>query len=310
MFVLVALPIIAYTLQNRSFNYITNLPWLLGAFIFILITVPWFILIEIDHPGSIRYYFWNENILRYLTPNYGDRYGDGHKKPYGTIVLFYLLANVVPIGLSTWILRDRLAKLIIPNSPWLAFLIMWTLGPVIFFLVSRNILPSYVLPGCAGTSILLSLLIAEINPLQEEYRLKMFATYSGYISALYLIVTLAAGFPLSYHDSAETIMQKVTQNYPAQSPQPGTIGVWGTNNLSPLWLSIAWENEIGNSVTVKFLSPHEKLNDEQEKLIMDVLVRQGHDGTETFSRANSDFQLREKFGRWLWFRRITPIELA
>lgn len=43
----------------------------------------WFAACELRNPGFLPYFFVNENFLRFITPDYGDAYGNGHVYPRG-----------------------------------------------------------------------------------------------------------------------------------------------------------------------------------------------------------------------------------
>lgn len=83
--VLVALPLLLWAACTRSFARLLSAPWVLGAFLFLLIVAPWFIMEEQANPDFLRYYFVQENFQRYLIHDYGDRYGTGHVYMRGSV---------------------------------------------------------------------------------------------------------------------------------------------------------------------------------------------------------------------------------
>ena len=68
--------------------------WLVVAPIFLVITVPWFVLVEQRNPGSVWYFFYNENFLRFVTHDYGDKYGAGREKFRGIAIIWALIATL------------------------------------------------------------------------------------------------------------------------------------------------------------------------------------------------------------------------
>ena len=85
-------PVFFWTLLNKRWKHLVDHAWLTGSFLFLAITVPWFIVAEQKTPGFLNYFFIHENILRFLSSKYGDLYGTGHKFPYGMSILFMLAA--------------------------------------------------------------------------------------------------------------------------------------------------------------------------------------------------------------------------
>ncbi|NOY76094.1 MAG: phospholipid carrier-dependent glycosyltransferase, partial [Kiritimatiellaeota bacterium] len=80
-------PVFFWTLISGSWATLRNHAWFLGGSIFLLITVPCFLLMEKAMPGFLDYFFIHENLLRYTTKNYGDLYsGTKHTLPWGTAI--------------------------------------------------------------------------------------------------------------------------------------------------------------------------------------------------------------------------------
>ena len=71
--------VLADATVNRRWNTLFNVRWLAAVPVFFAISTPWFILMHREDPGFLRYFFINENLLRFLVHNYGDRYGAGRE---------------------------------------------------------------------------------------------------------------------------------------------------------------------------------------------------------------------------------------
>jgi len=96
--VLFGLPVFLWTLLNKRWGTLKHHVWLTGGLVFLAITVPWFYLASKTHPDFLRYFFVNENFLRFVSSGYGDRYGTGHEYPHGMSVVFFLA------GAQPWLL--------------------------------------------------------------------------------------------------------------------------------------------------------------------------------------------------------------
>ena len=137
------------------------------------ICVPWFWLVQSKYPDFLYYFFVQEHLLRYITPNYGDRYGSGHIKPYGTSLLYFLVAllpcSVIPLFWLPSFIKERLN---LPKASTsfsfqsvseglktrsaTTFLWVCLLFPALFFSVAKSILMTYVLTGLPPATILLA----------------------------------------------------------------------------------------------------------------------------------------------------------
>jgi 4-amino-4-deoxy-L-arabinose transferase-like glycosyltransferase len=88
--VLFGLPVFLWTLLNDKWATLKRHAWFSGCAVFLAITVPWFYFAAKVHPDFLRYFFVNENFLRFVSSGYGDRYGTGHEYPHGMSLVFFL----------------------------------------------------------------------------------------------------------------------------------------------------------------------------------------------------------------------------
>ena len=77
--VLFSLPIVVDATINRNWRFVFKTVWLWSLPVFLLVAVPWFVLMQREHQDFLRYFFLNENLLRFLVRDYGDRYGAGRE---------------------------------------------------------------------------------------------------------------------------------------------------------------------------------------------------------------------------------------
>ncbi|HED12888.1 MAG TPA: phospholipid carrier-dependent glycosyltransferase [Gammaproteobacteria bacterium] len=88
------LPAFLWTLINKQWAGLRQHPWFAGISIFLLVSAPWFVLAEQATPGFLRYFFVNENFLRFVSHQYGDLYGAGRTLPYGSALVLIVLSTV------------------------------------------------------------------------------------------------------------------------------------------------------------------------------------------------------------------------
>jgi 4-amino-4-deoxy-L-arabinose transferase-like glycosyltransferase len=158
--VLTGLALFAYAAISRRWRDFKNLPWLIGAPLFFLITVPWFVWAERATPGFLRYYFVNEHFLRYVRHDYGDLYGVGHDRPFGTIWVFLLLGFLPWTAALAWGCFGETVRRVRARDHRIIYALCWGLAPAVFFTPARQILATYLLPGIPGLAVAGALIVA------------------------------------------------------------------------------------------------------------------------------------------------------
>ncbi|MBQ0031904.1 MAG: glycosyltransferase family 39 protein, partial [bacterium] len=92
--VMFGLPAFVFALITRNWKGIFNWKWLATAPIFLLVAVPWFVFVEQRNPGAVWYFFYNENFMRFISHEYGDKYGAGREAFHGVSILWSLVATL------------------------------------------------------------------------------------------------------------------------------------------------------------------------------------------------------------------------
>ena len=171
--VLTGLPVGGWTLLRWKWREVwQRLPWISGVILTAALSVPWHWMAEVKTPGFLEYFLIGEHWKRFLVPNWdGDLYGSAHLQPRGMIWLYWL-ACVLPWSIMAPLIflrkQYRKSVFILFSRPddWTLYLILWTVAPIIFFTLARNILPAYVLPGIPA----FALLLAKLFQLRQEDR--------------------------------------------------------------------------------------------------------------------------------------------
>jgi 4-amino-4-deoxy-L-arabinose transferase-like glycosyltransferase len=136
-FLLPGMVMFPYLIVTRQFSALRRLALPLGIVFFLLIVLPWYYEVGIRNPGYWRYFLWEENFLRYLTP---------HFKREEKWFYFFMVAAIgflpwtvcIPAAIrKSW--RERKDEKIL-------WLILWTIVPFTFFSFSSAKLPHYILP--------------------------------------------------------------------------------------------------------------------------------------------------------------------
>ena len=184
---LFGLPVLSDAVINRRWKTLLSADWFWGAVLFLFITVPYFWAVETHQPGFLRYFFINENVMRFLVRDYGDKYGAGRETfrgmaavwalvvtlPWSLFVIFrrpsvwrrarplgsFLLLSVIVITLF-WCLTSRVPiAYLLPVVPLFAAYLStegWKLG------ISRHVLLRFMPWAVAAAVLVLSAVIAAV----------------------------------------------------------------------------------------------------------------------------------------------------
>jgi 4-amino-4-deoxy-L-arabinose transferase-like glycosyltransferase len=201
---LIGLPILIYLAIFRQLGRLKEIPWILCFCVFMVIVSPWFILSEIENPGFLKYFFWNENIARYLIKDYGDKYGSGHVYPRGMAILMMVLvtmpwALVVVYKLA----RDGWTKVktdLSSNKP-LLFAIIWGLSPAIFFCLVRQLHAAYLIPALPGFALSVTGLFFS-KELSDSARKYLLAAVSVVGLVLIVLATYSKSYWISWPETS------------------------------------------------------------------------------------------------------------
>ena len=88
--VLPAMVIGPYLLLTRRWSILREANPALGLGIFLLIAAPWYLAAELRNPGYLRYFLFEENFLRYVTPHFN------RGQPW------YYYVEVLAVGFFPW----------------------------------------------------------------------------------------------------------------------------------------------------------------------------------------------------------------
>ena len=139
--VMFGLPVLVDAIVNRRWKGIFNWKWLATAPIFFLIAVPWFVLVEQRNPGATWYFFYNENFMRFISHDYGDKYGAGREAFRGVSIVWAFVATL-PWSVRTYgTFRPKW-----PHLDWRSFWVLSFLSIVGFWCLTSRVLIYYLFP--------------------------------------------------------------------------------------------------------------------------------------------------------------------
>ncbi|MGE0378309.1 MAG: phospholipid carrier-dependent glycosyltransferase, partial [Planctomycetaceae bacterium] len=149
--VLLAPPVVADGWLNRHPQAPGFWRWAAYAGVVSVTTFPWYMAAIHRMPGFVQYFFWEQNIHRFLS-------GSNHPEPFW----FYgptLFLSCMPWGL----LLIPVARSLISSSQDMraarsceaGFLVLWAAWCLLFFSASRSKLPTYILPCLPAIMLLI-----------------------------------------------------------------------------------------------------------------------------------------------------------
>ena len=180
---LAALIIAVFVAFTRDLKLILRTLWIPGIALFLLLALPWYVLVQMRNPQFFSEFILSHNLARFSSDVFR------HTRP------FWFFLPVLLLGLLPWT-TFAVAGAIRAFRTWKAlrdrytlFLFLWAVLPVIFFSLSQSKLPGYILPAIpAWTLLAADYLQARVN---EQKRIPIvLVIFHGMASAL-MMATVA-----------------------------------------------------------------------------------------------------------------------
>lgn len=228
-FLYVLLPVALWTLARGRWRRVAgSLPWVRGALLAAAISLPWYGLAEARTPGFLNYFLVGEHLMRYLHPGWsGDRYGNAHSEPLGTIWAY--LAGALGIWSAPALVLVR------PGSGWFAraaafcgdearlFALLAALVPLLAFTFAGNLIWTYVMPPLTPLVALLGVQLAQRTAADARWR-------RGALAAACAAATLVAAgsiFWAPLRANGSSFAAPVQAWHAQQAARPGPLLYWG-----------------------------------------------------------------------------------
>lgn len=146
-----------------------------GILIFMVIVAPWWIAVFVQTDGEwVRDFFWGHNVGRFLAP-----YEDHASVPGATFVLFFIALLPLSVYLPKAIYRGWKERL---SRPLIVLSMVATGTVLIFFSVSRTLLPNYIGPAVPFGAILIGYAV--------DHHLQRYTVSSRRLKAAAMIVLM------------------------------------------------------------------------------------------------------------------------
>ena len=153
---LAAAIIVVFALAIRKPSFIKRTLWLPGITLFLAVTLPWYIAVQIRNPEFFSVFFLQHNLARFGTNLFH------HTEPVWYFVPVLLLALipwtmfVVAAAMEEVRLWWKQKSPVPANQSLSIFLVIWMIVPVAFFSFSQSKLPGYILPALPAAALLIA----------------------------------------------------------------------------------------------------------------------------------------------------------
>ncbi len=147
-----------YSLFNRDWRIWLRMHWFSGLLLFLLVALPWFVLVMRANPEFFQFFFIHEHFERFLTKVH-DRYQPWYY--FVPVLLFGMLPwtlLMLDALLRTW--RGSAAQARTFSAE--RFLLVWAVFVYFFFTISSSKLPSYLLPMFPALALLMGRQLAAL----------------------------------------------------------------------------------------------------------------------------------------------------
>lgn len=170
-----AMIIFIWLLLTHEWRMLKKINYLAFISIFLLVAVPWHMIVGHHNPEFYYFYFIEQHFLRYATNSVG------HYQP----IWFFIPALI--FGLFPWIvfLPQSLCKRFVLKTD--AFLLVWAISIFVFFSFSQSKLIPYILPIFPPLAILIARYLNKPSPLGMKIGVNLLLVMTILISAFLFI---------------------------------------------------------------------------------------------------------------------------
>jgi 4-amino-4-deoxy-L-arabinose transferase-like glycosyltransferase len=219
------LVIFFYLLFTKRLTLLRHMAIPLGIPVFILTTAPCYLLAELENPGYLHYFLWEENVARFLATRLN------RNQPW------YYFSWVLAAGFFPWtvLLPTMIGDLCRRSlKDERLFLILWITLPLLFFSASSSKLPHYILPIYPPLAIIMGATIA--NPTGDSSTKKRWVTWLP-AAVFFLLVLITTLLLLSPDLMPYRLQAQVHDIFPPAPPFAVIVGL----QLSPIFALVAFE---------------------------------------------------------------------
>ena len=197
---LAAVVIVLFAIVSRELRVITRTLWLPGILVFLLVSIPWYVAVQLRNPQFCREFLLEHNLARFSSNLYHHPAPFWYYIPVTLLALIpwavFVLAACVESVRGWW--SDRTSGSGDLQLQFRIFLCCWLILPVVFFSLSQSKLPGYILPAVpAGAALLAEHLLRHFE--HQMRASKWLVTLHALVASAPLVPAIVIGFVVTGH---------------------------------------------------------------------------------------------------------------
>jgi 4-amino-4-deoxy-L-arabinose transferase-like glycosyltransferase len=189
--------IVSFVALRRDWRALARTLWIPGIALYLVVTLPWYVAVQLRNPGFFRFFILEHNLARFSQDVYH------HRQPFWFYLPVFLLAMmpwsfVLVLAVAeririVWTMLRRSGKRPLSGreDSWPLFLFTWMLVPILFFSISQSKLPGYILPAVPAGSLLVADYLAGRRTEKRRFS-AAFAAAHGLICAALVFTAFSA----------------------------------------------------------------------------------------------------------------------
>jgi 4-amino-4-deoxy-L-arabinose transferase-like glycosyltransferase len=201
--VLSAIIVFLFVAVKRDWRAIPRTLWIPGIVLYFVVTLPWYIAVQMRNPEFLRIFILEHNLARFSADVYH------HHQPFWfylpvfmlavmpwTVALIFAVVAVAQRARLVWSEGNQAFSN--PEDSWPLFLFIWMLVPILFFSASQSKLPGYILPAVPAGALMVAEYLAGRRA-QKEKLSPLFVAGHGFLCGLLIFGALSAASIASTH---------------------------------------------------------------------------------------------------------------
>ena len=190
-----------------------NMHWIRGSLILLLIASSWFLIVILKNPALMRYFLWDEIVLRVFTSHHAR-----HSSWYAALTIFL---PVLVLGAFPWwyyagkgsvhlvkTVKKSLGLIYDEENSQSLFLLLWFIIPLAVFVMARSKLPLYVLPLFVPMAIMTAREIQRLNVSLHKIR------YLIALWCVFIVLVRVIMASLNFKQDSSKFADEIKQKYP------------------------------------------------------------------------------------------------
>ena len=151
-----------YCLLQRDFRLLAQLEWMRGLAIFFVLVMPWLVMVSIQNPEFLQFFFIHEHFERFTTTTHRRVQNWWYFLPILFAGLLPWALALIPAAVSGW---RSAAKPIGQHRIFapLKFVLIYSMFVLAFFSLSSSKLPAYILPIFPLIALLIGVYLRNVD---------------------------------------------------------------------------------------------------------------------------------------------------